>query len=54
MEIMSLSRENADLVSRLSDARARGQEIAVARGGAEVTPTEAAALLGMSRPRFGS
>src|SRR5918996_87494 len=46
---VSLSRETAELVSRLIDARARGQEIVVTRGDAEVTPTEAAALLGMSR-----
>jgi excisionase family DNA binding protein len=48
---VSLSRETAELVSRLIDARARGQEIVVTRGDAEVTPTEAAALLGMSRPQ---
>ena len=48
---VSLSRETAELMSRLVDARARGQEILVTRGNAEVTPTEAAALLGMSRPQ---
>ncbi|MDN5856204.1 MAG: helix-turn-helix domain-containing protein [Actinomycetia bacterium] len=48
---VSLSRETAELVSRLIDARARGQEIVVTRGDAELTPTEAAALLGMSRPQ---
>lgn len=48
---VSLSRETAELVSRLVDARARGEEILVSRGHAEVTPTEAAVLLGMSRPQ---
>ncbi len=48
---VSLSRETVELVSRVVDARARGQEILVTRGNAEVTPTEAASLLGMSRPQ---
>lgn len=48
---VALSRETAELVSRLVDARARGEEILVSRGHAEVTPTEAAVLLGMSRPQ---
>lgn len=48
---VSLSRETAELITRLVDARARGQEILVTRGNAEVTPTEAATLLGMSRPQ---
>jgi excisionase family DNA binding protein len=48
---VALSRETAELVSRLVDARARGEEILVSPGNAEVTPTEAAVLLGMSRPQ---
>jgi excisionase family DNA binding protein len=48
---VALSRETAELVSRLIDARARGEEILVSPGRAEVTPTEAAVLLGMSRPQ---
>lgn len=48
---VALSRETAELVSRLVDARARGEEIIISPGTAEVTPTEAAALLGMSRPQ---
>jgi excisionase family DNA binding protein len=48
---VALSRETAELVSRLVDARARGEEILVSRGHAEVTPTEAAVLLGMSSPQ---
>lgn len=52
--MVALSRETAELVSRLVDARARGEEILVSPGNAEVTPTEAAALLGMSRPQVGN
>lgn len=48
---VSLSRETAEMLARLVDARARGQEILVTRGLAEVTPTEAASFLGMSRPQ---
>jgi excisionase family DNA binding protein len=48
---LSLSRETAELVARVVDARARGQQILVTRGNAEVTPNEAAELLGMSRPQ---
>ncbi len=48
---VALSRETAELISRLIDARARGEEILVSPGKAEVTPTEAAVLLGMSRPQ---
>jgi len=48
---VSLSRETAELVSRLIDARAHGEQILVSPGNAEVTPTEAAVLLGMSRPQ---
>ena len=48
---VKLSRETAELVSQLVDARARGEEIVVTPGTAEVTPTEAAVLLGMSRPQ---
>ena len=48
---VALSRETAELVARLVDARVRGEEILVTAGNAEVTPTEAAVLLGMSRPQ---
>jgi excisionase family DNA binding protein len=48
---VALSRETAELVSQLVDARVRGEEIVVTAGTAEVTPTEAAILLGMSRPQ---
>ena len=48
---VAMSRETAELMSRLIDARARGEEILVSPGNAEVTPTEAAVLLFMSRPQ---
>jgi excisionase family DNA binding protein len=48
---VALSRETAELMARLVDARVRGEEILVTAGNAEVTPTEAAVLLGMSRPQ---
>lgn len=48
---VSFSRETAEWVARIVDARVRGQEVVVTRGHAEVTPTEAAGLLGMSRPQ---
>ena len=48
---VALSRDTAEFVSRLVDARARGEEIVVSPAKAEVTPTEAAVLLAMSRPQ---
>lgn len=48
---VSLSRETAELLARVVDARARGQQVLVTRGHAEVTPSEAAELMGMSRPQ---
>lgn len=48
---VELSRETAELMSQLIDARTRGEEIVVTPRHAEITPTEAAVLLGMSRPQ---
>ncbi|MBB5789563.1 helix-turn-helix domain-containing protein [Jiangella mangrovi] len=48
---VSLSRQTAELLALVVDARARGQQVLVTRGHAEVTPSEAAELLGMSRPQ---
>ncbi len=48
---VSLSRDTAELVARVVDARARGQQVLLTRGLTEVTPNQAAALLGMSRPQ---
>ena len=48
---VNVSRETAEWLTRLVDAKASGQEIVLTRGKAEVTPTQAAELLGMSRPQ---
>lgn len=48
---VALSRETAELLYQLVDARARGAEIVVSPANSEVSPTEAAVLLGMSRPQ---
>lgn len=48
---VNVSRETAQWLSELLDAKARGQEVMLTRGNAEVTPAEAAELLGMSRPQ---
>lgn len=48
---ISVSRETAEWLAHLVDAKARGQEVLLTRGSVEVTPAEAAELLGMSRPQ---
>lgn len=48
---LNLSRETAEWLARIVDARARGQRVLLTNGRAEVTPAEAAELLGMSRPQ---
>jgi len=48
---VSVSRQTAEWLARIMDARSRGQRVVVTHGHAEVTPTEAAALLGVSRPQ---
>ena len=50
---VSLSRETAEFLASVVDARVRGQEVVVTQGLREVTTTEAARLLGMSRPQVG-
>jgi len=47
---VSLSRETAELVARVVEAKAEGQEVIVTQGLDEVTPAEAAVMMGMSRP----
>ena len=49
--LVSLSRETAEFLASVIDAQAQGQEVVVTHGFQEVTPTEAAKLLGMSRPQ---
>jgi excisionase family DNA binding protein len=46
---VSLSRETAELMARWVDAQAQGHEVVVTQGLREVSPTDAAAMMGMSR-----
>jgi len=48
---VSLSRSTAEMVARFVDAQAAGQEVVVTGGLQEVTTTQAAKMLGMSRPQ---
>ena len=48
---LSLSRETVEFVSRIVKAKASGQDVIITHGFEEVTPSEAAVLLGMSRPQ---
>ena len=51
MTEVSIYRETAKWFARLIDVKARGHEVVLTRGHAEVTPAGAADLLGMSGPR---
>jgi excisionase family DNA binding protein len=46
---MTLSRDTAEFISWVVDAKAQGKEVIITPE--EVTPTEAAKILGMSRPQ---
>jgi excisionase family DNA binding protein len=48
---VSLSRETVEMLARVVDAQAKGQQIVITHGLQEVSPSEAALLLGMSRPQ---
>jgi len=48
---VSLSRKTAELMARILEAQAHGQEVLFSHGLHEVSPTEAALMLGMSRPQ---
>jgi excisionase family DNA binding protein len=48
---VALSRETAEVVARVVEARAAGREVILANPAAEVTPSQAALVLGMSRPQ---
>jgi len=48
---VSLSRETAEMLARVVDAQTQGQEVVITHGLQEVSPAEAALLLGMSRPQ---
>jgi len=48
---VSLSRETAEYLAQVTKAKAEGHEVIVAHGFGEVTPSEAALVLGISRPQ---
>ena len=48
---MALSRETVKFLASVIDAQAQGQDVVVTRGLRELTTTEAAKVLGMSRPQ---
>lgn len=50
-EPLHLSRQTAEFLVEVLEARAHGRQVVVTRTSAEVTPNEAAELLGMSRPQ---
>lgn len=48
---VSFSRDTAELVAKILDARAHGQKFLAMEDEDEISPTDAAPLLGMSRPQ---
>jgi excisionase family DNA binding protein len=48
---VALSRETAEFVARVVEARADGREVIVTHGAEEVTPAQAALMMGRSRPQ---
>lgn len=48
---LTVSRETAEWMAQLVDARVNGQEVVLTNTLGEVTPTQAGHLLGMSRPQ---
>jgi excisionase family DNA binding protein len=48
---VTLSRETAEMLARVVEAQVKGQEVVVTHGLQEVSPAEAAQLLGVSRPQ---
>jgi len=48
---VSLSRDTAEMLARIVEAQANGQEVVVTHSLREVSPAEAAVMLGMSRPQ---
>jgi excisionase family DNA binding protein len=46
---VALSRETAEMLAAWMDAQARGQEVVITHGLREVSPTQAASMMGMSR-----
>ncbi|MDR0283839.1 MAG: helix-turn-helix domain-containing protein [Propionibacteriaceae bacterium] len=48
--VVALSRETVEFMARVADARAHGHEIVLSRVPEELSPAEAAQVLGVSRP----
>ena len=48
---VSLSRDTAEMLARIVEAQSKGQGVIVTHGLQEVSPAEAALVLGMSRPQ---
>lgn len=48
---LTVSRETAEWMARLVDARVNGYDVILTNSLSEVTPTQAGQLLGMSRPQ---
>jgi excisionase family DNA binding protein len=48
---LNLSRETAEIVARVIDTRVAGGEVVFTSGREELSPSEAAAMLGVSRPQ---
>ncbi|MCL2735941.1 MAG: excisionase family DNA-binding protein [Propionibacteriaceae bacterium] len=46
---LSLARETAEMIARWLDAEAGGQQVVATKGLREVSPAEAASMMGMSR-----
>ena len=46
---ISVSRQTAELIARWMDAEVSGQQVVATKGLREVSPTEAASMMGMSR-----
>ena len=49
---ISVARETAEMIARWMDAETNGQQIVTTKGLREVSPTEAAAMMGMSRTQL--
>ena len=49
---ISVERETAEMIARWMDAEARGQQVVATKGLREVSPAEAASMMGMSRAQL--
>ena len=48
----SVARETAEMIARWMDAETRGQQVVATKGLREVSPAEAASMMGMSRAQL--